>query len=315
MIIIHGSNVTWCQKWDHRMVSLCKPPNPLSFMGNVAQNWRDFEEQLKWYLAGMEASKKSDIGIMLSHAGKEARNVYKTLEWTAEGDQSKFNKVLEAFQRYCSPHKNIIYERYRFWTIQQEYDETIDAYLTRIRMKIDLCEYDKEGWPSGVRQELIRDKFVFGLTDDSLKERLLHEVDVSLAKAVETAQRAKSSKKQIREMIKPSVNIMQASEQSRKQQQTQSIQAPNANDSISREIAQYLVESVHFVKSHHFANICWSKQALMKSKQTKESLYRRPQADNNETKPKEIVHKVEEQHGTMESHCGQKSNFVYVYTK
>ena len=162
------------------MASLCKPPNPLSFTGNVAQNWREFEEQLKWYLAGTETDEKPDlakIGIMLSHAGKEARDVYKTFEWAAEADKTKFNKVLEAFQRYCSPRKNIIYERYGFWTIQQEEDETIDAYLTRIRMKIDLCEYDKEGWPPAVHQELIRDKFVFGLMDDNVKERLLRAGD------------------------------------------------------------------------------------------------------------------------------------------
>ena len=202
------------------MASLCKPPNPLSFTGNVAQNWREFEEQLKWYLAGTETDEKPDlakIGIMLSHAGKEARDVYKTFEWAAEADKTKFNKVLEAFQRYCSPRKNIIYERYGFWTIQQEEDETIDAYLTRIRMKIDLCEYDKEGWPPAVRQELIRDKFVFGLMDDNIKERLLRESDVTLSKAVETAQRTESSKKQIKEMGRPSVNAVQESEQSRKQ--------------------------------------------------------------------------------------------------
>ena len=56
-----------------------------------------------------------------------------------------------------------------------------------------MCEYDKEGWPPAVRQELIGDKFTFGLTDDSLKEQLLYEADMSLAKAVETAQPAESS--------------------------------------------------------------------------------------------------------------------------
>ena len=180
------------------MASLCKPLNPLFFTGNTAQNWRDFEEQLKWYLAGMEASERSDlakIGIMLSHAGKEARDVYKMFEWAAEGGDKKFEKVLEAFQRFCSPRKNIIYECYGFWTIQQEDHENIDEYLTRIRMKIDLCEYDKKGWPPAVCQELIRDKFVFGLADDGLKERLLREVDVSLTKAVEMAQQAESSKR------------------------------------------------------------------------------------------------------------------------
>ena len=76
-------NVTWCQKCSGEMASLCKPPDSLSLTGNVAQNWREFEEQLKWYLAGTEANDKANlvkIGIMLSHVGKEARDAYKMFE-------------------------------------------------------------------------------------------------------------------------------------------------------------------------------------------------------------------------------------------
>ena len=132
------------------MATICKPPDPLSFVGNTAQNWREFEEQLKWFLAGMETAEKSDltkIGIMLSHAGKEARDVYKTLQWRADGDQDKFDKVIEAFQRYCAPRKNILYERYGFWSLLQEDEESIDAYLTRIKIKIDMCERMATGSP------------------------------------------------------------------------------------------------------------------------------------------------------------------------
>ena len=57
-------------------MNLCKPPDPLCLTGNNAKNWREFKEQLQWFLAGTESSDKSDpvkIGIMLSHAGKDAR--------------------------------------------------------------------------------------------------------------------------------------------------------------------------------------------------------------------------------------------------
>ena len=51
--------------------------------------------------------------------------------------------------------------------------ESIDAYLTRLKVKIDACEYSKEGWPAAVRLEILCDRFVFGLLDDTVKERLL----------------------------------------------------------------------------------------------------------------------------------------------
>ena len=173
------------------MATICKPPEPLSFCGNVSQNWKEFEEQLIWFLEGTETSCKSDmvkIGIMLTHAGKEVREIYKTLQWSEEGDKQKFNKVIKAFRKYCSPQKRILFERYTFWTLQEEVDESVDAYLTQIKLKLEMCEYVAE-----VRQDLARDKFVFGLTDDRLKERLLCEDKLDLAMAVGQAQRAKSN--------------------------------------------------------------------------------------------------------------------------
>ena len=91
-------------------MNLCKPPEPLRLTDNNVSNWRKFKEQLEWFLAGTESTDKADsvkIGIMLSHAGKDAREVYKTLSWAEDEDRNKFDKVLEAFERFCSPQKNI----------------------------------------------------------------------------------------------------------------------------------------------------------------------------------------------------------------
>ena len=63
-----------------------------------------------------------------------------------------------------------------------------------------MCEYSKEGWPAAVRLEMLRDRFVFGLLDDTVKERLLREKDLDLAKAVEITQRQELLKQQIKEM-------------------------------------------------------------------------------------------------------------------
>ena len=64
------------------------------FEENVSQNWKEFEEQLTWFLEETESSNKSDmvkISIMLSHARKEAIEVHKTLQWNAEGHNQRFD--------------------------------------------------------------------------------------------------------------------------------------------------------------------------------------------------------------------------------
>ena len=72
------------------------------------------------------------MGIMLTHAGKEARTIYKTLPCSKPDDKMKFSKVLKAFRDNCQPCKNILYEQHRFWNLQQEEGGPVDAYNMRL---------------------------------------------------------------------------------------------------------------------------------------------------------------------------------------
>jgi len=93
-----------------------------------------------------------------------------------------------------------LYERYKLWSLQQQEGESVDAYLTRLKLQIDHCKYNKEGWPEAVKTETVRNKFVFGLKNDNLKEQLLQETNILLNKLVALAQRTVSSKQHIKEM-------------------------------------------------------------------------------------------------------------------
>ena len=253
-------------------VSLCKPPDAISFTGNVARNWQEFEEQLTWFLAGTESTDKSDsvkIGIMLTHAGKEAREIYKTLPWSEPDDKMKFNKVLKAFKDYCQSHKNILYERHKFWNLKQEEGEPVDAYSTRLKVQIDHCDYEREGWPEAVKTEMIRDKFVFGIRDYNLKERLLRETDISLNKVVALAQRTESSKQHIKEMTQAGVTTrsMDAIHEGSKQKEIQCGQCGYKHK--PRECPAFGQQCSICHKFDHFAKVCRSKrQTVSKNRQT-----------------------------------------------
>ena len=87
-------------------MNLYKSPELLRLTGNNVTNWCKFKEQLQWFLGGTESTEKSDgtkVGIMLSHTGKDARELYKTLSQREDGDDKKIKKVLKAFEEFCSP--------------------------------------------------------------------------------------------------------------------------------------------------------------------------------------------------------------------
>ena len=255
-------------------MNLCKPPDPLRLSGNNDKNWREFKEQLVWFLEGTESTGKSDgakIGIMLSHAGREARELYKTLPWAAEGDDKKFNKVLEAFERFCSSQKNLLYERHGFWQLSQQDGEPVDAYLTRLKLKVDYCEYDKEGWIPAVKAEMLRDKFIFGIRDDALKERLLRETgELTLERAVSLAQRSESSKLQVKEMSTSTVSLTCDEIKPQRTKFASKIIACGqcGRTHRAKECPAYGQECTRCHKLHHFARVCRSKQHTTSSQPT-----------------------------------------------
>ena len=75
---------------------------------------------------------------MLLHTGKDAREVYKSITWTEDGDK---DKVLEALEHFCLPQKNILYERHGFCSLYQEEGEAIDSKkLIIVNMTTQICQ-------------------------------------------------------------------------------------------------------------------------------------------------------------------------------
>jgi Arc/MetJ-type ribon-helix-helix transcriptional regulator len=170
-------------------------PSALCFNGNTSENWRRFKQQFQIYLVASGSEDKDDpikIAILLNFAGEDAIEVFNTFEFSA-GDDKKLDKVIEQFERYCNPRKNVVFERYQFWKITQRDSETVDQFVTRLKNKVKSCEYTSV-------DDMVRDKFVFSIQDLTVKERLLREEKLTLEKAISMARAAEASKEQIKVM-------------------------------------------------------------------------------------------------------------------
>lgn len=89
-------------------------------------------------------------------------------------------EILAAFRAYCLPKKNTMFERHQFWVYLMAESFTIEKYVTELRKKSKDYEFDNS------ENDLIRDKIVFSMNDQDLKERLLREPNLALDKAIDT---------------------------------------------------------------------------------------------------------------------------------
>ena len=166
------------------MSTLAKPPDPLNLEDRThrGNNWRQFKCDWTYYERATKIDKEEgavQVAHLLNVIGKDAQDLYETFN-LAEDDQKDISKVLEAFETRCIPAANVIYERYMFNRCVQDASESVDHYITDVIKLAEHCQYGE------LRDDLIRDKLVSGIRDDSVREKLLGIKDLSLTEAIET---------------------------------------------------------------------------------------------------------------------------------
>ena len=167
-----------------RIIGL-SPPSPFTFEGNLAESWKQWQKALDFYLTATESDSKSDkvkTSILLTCIGEKGREIYDTFEFENAGDKLKLKPVLKKFEEYCNPRSNTTFERHKFFTHRQEEGQTFTSFVTELKKRSAACEFDT------LKDSLIKDMIICGISDNALRERMLREPNINLQKAVELGQ-------------------------------------------------------------------------------------------------------------------------------
>ncbi|CAC5411161.1 unnamed protein product [Mytilus coruscus] len=140
---------------------------------------------------GICVSEKEQCRAVLYVIGLEGREIYNTFNF-GENEADKLEVLLKKFEDYCIPKKNVTVIRHRFNTRVQNPSESIDQYLTDLKLIAKNCEFEH------LKDGLIRDRIVCGTNSSRVKERLLREDGLTLDKAVGICRADEESRKQMK---------------------------------------------------------------------------------------------------------------------
>ncbi|KAJ8981588.1 hypothetical protein NQ317_002616 [Molorchus minor] len=187
------------------MDNFARKPATLDLNGNLSENWRRFKQNYSFFMKASEKdSKSSDIkaSILLSLAGEEAVELFNTFG-LSEADSLEEEKILDAFEAYCNPKKNVVYERYKFYKRDQLEGENFEQFLAEIKKLSQSCEFKV------LLDEMIRDRIVIEINDENLQERMLRTTNLDLKKAIDCCRAAEVSKKQAKSLQEKTVDAVQ----------------------------------------------------------------------------------------------------------
>ena len=120
--------------------------------------------------------------------GLDAERVFSQFNLSEEEGKNS-DTVLERFNTHFVPQVNVIHERATFHKRSQREDQSVEEY---VRSLLELSEHAQ----FAEKEETIRNRFVLGVQDQELSQKLQLESSLTLDKAVTIAKQHKLVKKQ-----------------------------------------------------------------------------------------------------------------------
>ena len=169
-----------------------RKPEPLCFEGNVALNWKHFAQEVEIFIAAAHGEKddRTKAYIFLNLAGREAIEKEKSFVYApavlyedgtvrVEAESRESIEVLKRkFAEICDPRGNVIMERHKFNTRIQKEGESFQSFVADLRILANTCEYGI------LKDELIRDKIVCGVSSRHVRKQLLKERELTVDRAI-----------------------------------------------------------------------------------------------------------------------------------
>ena len=189
-----------------------RPPNlplPKQFDG-TGEGWIRWRARFERYRICVGLSLKPEreqISCMLYSMGDIADDLLVMMNVNEE--TISYNELLAKFDAHFNARKNVITIRAKFNKRSQRQGEKIDSFIQDLHRLADDCEYE------GLKEQLIRDRIVAGVSDNDLSEKLQSLADLTLEVAKQQARQWESRKEEQDIIRGKSVDAIKAQAQGR----------------------------------------------------------------------------------------------------
>ena len=173
----------------------------------VAARWKRWIRAFELYCDGKGVANAGQKKALLLHsAGMDVQDIFYTLDLVVgeEGDDD-YTIAKKTLTNHFTPQSNVPYERHTFRSMAQESNETIEQYVTRLRMKAETCEFTND-------DEQIRDQVVEKCASHHLRRKLLEKGRaLTLQQIRDIARALEDSERQARSIEGISANVNRVS--------------------------------------------------------------------------------------------------------
>lgn len=165
------------------------PPPQLDKSGVVFKQWNNFLQRFHYHRNTYQDSSVESASILLFAARLQKNTIYESMK-VIDVDEIKLNKILDVIEQICLPQFILLFERFRYFTLEQDASETLNDFIHVLRKQVELCEFDD----LKLKDSIMTSALVNGVIDENFKLNLQNSGGLCFDDAVTMCSGAASNK-------------------------------------------------------------------------------------------------------------------------
>jgi len=137
-----------------------RQPKPLMLSENQQKDWKNWKTAFEWSSIATGLNDESpavQVATCMSMIGEDVGAILNSLILTTT-DKEKVETLIMKLDEYFLPKANEVFEAYIFNKIKQEEGESIDQFLTRVRIQAKNCNFGQ------LENKMVREKITIGIS-------------------------------------------------------------------------------------------------------------------------------------------------------
>jgi len=182
---------------------MAKFRQPEEFDFKNPEAWPTWKRRFERFRIATKLSSEDEsvqVSSLIYAMGNEADDIHAQFTFTNADDSMKWTPVVDKFDAYFKPHKNVIHNRALFHKRRQQPTESIEEFYRELHRLADTCDFAN-------KSEAIRDIFVIGITDSEIAKKLQLTQDLTLADAIRQARQAEEVDSHIKDQAHGSARV------------------------------------------------------------------------------------------------------------
>ena len=166
-------------------------------INNFNESEEDFESycsRVDLYFTANEIKDAKRVPAFLTLVAPKVFSLARNLLSPKNPAECTYKEIKDVLLLHYKPEVILIYERFKFYSRSQKSGETVSDFVAALKALAHTCDFKT------TLKDMLRDRFVMGLSDDKTQRALLAEADLTFERAVEIATAREATMRDVQAM-------------------------------------------------------------------------------------------------------------------